>query len=283
MHADARYRRRKAMSHFFVGLTLLSTVAAVSALFLILWYVVANAGSSINIDLFTKLPVPAGETGGGMGNAVVGSFIVLGIASGIALPIGLFTAIYLSEFRTSPFASVVRFIAETMAGIPSIVIGIFAYVLIVQPTHTFSAVAGGFALSVIMIPIFTRASEVSLNTVPFSIREASLALGVPVWKTVLRVIVPSAGPGIITAFMLAMARAAGETAPLLFTSLNNSFWQKGLMSPIATLPVQIYTYAIGPYHDWHSKAWAGSLLLVAITIAVIALVRLAYARASLRQ
>ncbi len=280
---SGNYRRRKAFNSIFTLATIVATGSALLALVLILGYVFFNGATAINLDFFTDLPRPAGQAGGGMGNAIVGSLIVLAIASAIALPLGFFSGIYLSEFSNTRFADFVRFVIETLAGVPSIVVGIFAFVLVVRPMGTFSALAGGFALAVIMIPIFARAAEVALRTVPFSLREASLALGVPVWRTVLRVVVPSAAPGLITAFMLAVARAGGETAPLLFTALGNRFWQDGLTNPIATLPVAIYTYAIGPYDDWHRQAWAGSLVLVGITISVIALVRIAFRGASIRQ
>lgn len=279
LHAqDFRYRRRRWFSALMLGFAGLSALAAVAVLFMVLGWVIVRGSTSLNIDFFTNLPRPAGAEGGGMANAIVGSFIVLGIASGIALPVGFFSGIYLSEYATSRFADVIRFITETLAGVPSIVVGIFAFALIVRPTGTFSAVAGGFALAVIMIPIFSRAAEEALRTVPGSLREAALALGTPAWRVVLRVVVPSAGPGLITAFMLAVARAGGETAPLLFTSLNNRFWHEGLMNPIATLPVQIFTYATGPYDEWHRQALAGSLVLVAMTVGVIGAVRLAYSR-----
>ncbi len=273
---SAAYRRRKLLNYFM--LTGCVAVAACTAfiIFLILGYVFINGVRAINLDFFTQLPKPAGESGGGMANAIVGSLIVLAIASTFSLPIGIFSGIFLSEFSYNRFADFVRFIIETMAGVPSIVVGIFAFILVVKPMGTFSALAGGFALGVIMIPVFSRAAEESLRTVPFSLREAALALGVPVWRVILRVVIPSAASGLITAFMLALARASGETAPLLFTALGNRFWQEGVSHPIATLPVQIFTYAIGPYADWHRQAWAGSLVLVTITLLIIGSVRLLF-------
>ncbi|MDO8750047.1 MAG: phosphate ABC transporter permease PstA [Dehalococcoidia bacterium] len=270
------YRRRKLVNYLMLTICLAVAVGTVLLLFLILGYVFINGAQAINLDFFTQLPKPAGEPGGGMANAIVGSLIVLAVASAFSLPIGIFSGIYLSEFSYSRFADLVRFVTETLAGVPSIVVGIFAFVFIVKPMGTFSALAGGFALAVIMIPVFSRTAEEALRTVPFSLREAALALGVPVWRVVLRVVVPSAASGLITAFMLALARAAGETAPLLFTTLGNRFWQEGVTQPIATLPVQIFSYAIGPYKDWHSQAWAGSLVLVAITLLIIGSVRLLY-------
>jgi phosphate transport system permease protein len=274
----AQYRFRKIVNAVMLSLATLSAVAAVITLFLILGYVVLQGGQAINWEFLTERPRPLGQEGGGMGHAIVGSGIVLAVASVIALPVGFFSGIYLSEYSNGRLADVVRFVTETLAGVPSIVVGIFIYALIVTRHGTFSAIAGGAALAVIMIPIFARAAEEALRTVPFSLREAAMALGTPSWRVVLRVVVPSAGPGIITAFMLALARAGGETAPLLFTALGNRFWPDGLTNPIATLPVQIYTYAIGPYPEWHQQAWAGSLVLVALTVGIVASVRLAYAR-----
>ena len=270
------YRRRKLVNHFMLSGGVLAAVLMIGVLIVILGYVVANGAQAIDLNLFTQLPAPAGESGGGMANAIVGSLIVLGLASAVALPIGLLTGVYLAEFSHARFAQAVRFVIETMAGVPSIVVGIFAFVLIVRPMGTFSAVSGGFALAVIMTPVFSRAAEEALLAVPFSLREASLALGVPVWRTVLRVVIPSAAPGIITAFMLALARAGGVTAPLLFTALGNRFWHDDLASPIATLPVQIWTYATGPYDDWHRQAWAGSLVLVGLILLIIGIVRVLY-------
>lgn len=280
---DRRYLFRKAVDRTMLGGAALAAIATMTILFMILGYVAFQGAGAINLDFFTQLPKPATEPGGGMANAIVGSLIVLGIASALSFPIGFFSGIYLAEYSGSRFADFVRFITETLAGVPSIVVGIFAFVLIVRPMGSFSAWAGGFALGVIMIPIFSRAAEEALRTVPFSLREGAFALGVPVWRVVLRVVVPTAGPGLITAFMLAVARAGGETAPLLFTALGNRFWHDGLSSPIATLPVQIFTYAIGPFDDWHRQAWAGSLVLVGITVGIIAIVRLAYRGTQFRQ
>jgi len=277
------YSRRKLQSRLFVVLSASSALATVVVLFVILGYVLYRGASALDIDFFTKLPRPVGEAGGGMAHAMIGSLIVLAIGSAIALPVGLFTGIYLAEYRSSFVADLVRFVIETMAGIPSIVVGIFAFAMVVRPMGTFSAWAGGFALAVIMIPIFARAAEVALRTVPFSLREASLALGVPFWRTTLRVVMPTAKGGLVTAFMLALARAGGETAPLLFTALGNRFFQDGLSHPIATLPVQIYTYAIGPYDDWHRQAWAGALVLVVITVVIIGVVRAVLGRSNIAQ
>jgi len=272
----AQYRYRKIVNGVMLGLASASAAVTVVALFLILGYVILQGAQALNLDFLMQRPKPLGQTGGGMGHAIVGSMVVLSIASAIALPVGFFSGIYLSEYANSRLADVMRFITETLAGVPSIVVGIFIYALIVVRAGTYSAFAGGAALAVIMIPIFARAAEEALRTVPFSLREAAMALGTPSWRVVLRVVVPSAGPGLITAFMLALARAGGETAPLLFTALGNRFWPDGLTNPIATLPVQIYTYAIGPYDEWHRQAWAGSLVLVTLTVGTIGIVRLIY-------
>jgi phosphate transport system permease protein len=275
-YETAQYRFRKIVNVVMLGFAAASAAAAIVVLFLILGYVLQRGGSAIDFAFLTQTPKPLGDPGGGMANALIGSLIVLGIASAIALPVGFFAGTYLSEYAAGWLGNTVRFVTDTLAGIPSIVVGIFIYALIVRPMGTFSAVAGGAALALIMIPIFTRAAEEALRTVPFSLREAAMALGTPTWRVVLRVVVPSAASGVITAFMLALARAGGETAPLLFTALGNSFWSTDLTGPIDTLPTRIYTYAIGPYDDWHRQAWAGALLLVIMTVGIISVVRLAY-------
>jgi phosphate transport system permease protein len=280
---DFNYRRRKLLSRLMLGGAAASALGMIVILFIILGYVFLEGGRHIDLEFMTALPKPLGQEGGGMAHAMVGSLIVLGLASLLAMPVGFFTGIYLAEYATSAFAGFVRFVIETLAGVPSIVVGIFAFVLIVRPMGTFSAIAGGFALAVIMIPIFARAAEEALRTVPFSLREGAMALGVPTWRIILRVVVPTAGPGIITAAMLALARAGGETAPLIFTALGNRFWHDGLTSPIGTLPVQIWTYATGPYSEWHEQAWAGSLVLVFITVGLIGTVRLLYRGTQFRQ
>lgn len=277
------YARRRLFSKVFLSLSAGSALGTILILFLILGYTLFRGLGAVDIDFFTQLPKPVGEPGGGMANAIVGSLIILALASALAFPIGIFTGIFLAEYRSSRFADFVRFTIETMAGVPSIVVGIFAFALIVRPAGTFSAWSAGFALGVIMIPIFARAAEVALRTVPFSLREASLALGVPVWRTVLRVVIPTAAPGLITAFMLALARAGGETAPLLFTAFGNRWWHEGLNNPIAALPLQIYFYASGPYDDWHRQAWAGALVLVLITVLVIGIIRAVFGRSNLAQ
>ena len=220
--------------------------------------------SSLNWDFFTKMPKPVGETGGGMANALVGSLILIGIASAIAIPVGMIAGVYLSEYANKPFASLVRFTADVLNGIPSIVVGIFAYGLAVLPVKHFSALAGGLALGFMMIPIITRTTEELLNLVPSSLREGALALGATRARAAFSVMVPAALPGIMTGILVSLARISGETAPLLFTAFNNRFFSTRLDKPISSLTVQVYTYAISPYEDWHRQAWAGALVLVAL-------------------
>jgi len=218
----------------------------------------------VNLDFFTQLPKPVGETGGGMANAIVGTLVLIMLACALGLPVGIGTGVFLAEYGHTRLAPLVRFCADVLNGVPSIVIGIYAYTLIVMPTKSFSAYAGGVALGVIMLPIVARTTEEMLRLVPSSLREAALALGVPSWRTTLRVIIRTARGGIITGVMLAIARVAGETAPLLFTAFGNQFWHHGLGGPISSLPVQIYTYAISPFDDWHRQAWAGALVLLTL-------------------
>ena len=230
--------------------------------------------SALNVDFFTQLPAPVGEEGGGMANAIVGTLILMGIGSGIGIPIGVLAGIYVSEYSNSLFSNVVKFVTDVLSGIPSIIVGIFAYGLIVIPMGRFSALAGGFALGILMIPTVTKYTEEMLKLVPHNLREASLALGVSRWKTTLRVVLKTASAGIMTGILLAIARAAGETAPLLFTAFGNRFWSDALDQPIASLPVQIFQYAISPYEDWHRQAWAGALVLIFLVFVVNLLVRL---------
>ncbi|HWT87593.1 MAG TPA: phosphate ABC transporter permease PstA [Candidatus Angelobacter sp.] len=241
---------------------------AVSVLFFILGYLVYHGGSSINWNFFTKLPVPVGEIGGGMANAIVGSAKLLLLASLLGVPIGFFGGIYLAEFSNSSIAFVVRYAADLLNGVPSIVIGIFAYALVVLPFTHFSTLAGAFALGVMMIPITLRSTEEFLHAVPRALREGSMALGASRWRTIMSVVVPAAYRGIMTAILLALARVAGETAPLLFTAFGNRYWSPGVSQPTASLPVMIFTYAISPYDDWHRQAWAAGLVLLALILIV---------------
>ena len=265
--------RRKLLSGFVVGLCALAVVAALIPLALIFFYVVEQGFSSLNWDFFTKMPKPVGETGGGMANAILGTLMLMAIASVLAIPVGLIAGVYLSEYGRTAFATLVRFTADVLNGIPSIVIGIFAYGLAVLPVHRFSALAGGLALGFMMLPIIARTTEELLNLVPASLREGSLALGATRAQAAFGVMVPAALPGIMTGILLAIARIAGETAPLLFTSFNNRFFTTRLDQPIASLTVQVFTYAISPYEDWHRQAWAGALVLVAVVFVFSVLAR----------
>jgi phosphate transport system permease protein len=259
-------RWRKFVSHFMLTMTGLCALIAVSVLFFILGYLVYHGGTSISWDFFTKLPTPVGESGGGMANAIVGSAKLLLLACLLGVPIGFFGAIYLAEFSGGTIAFVVRYAADLLNGVPSIVIGIFAYSLVVLPFKHFSTMAGGFALGLMMIPITLRSTEEFLRAVPRALREGAMALGASQWKTIASVVVPAAYRGILTAVLLAFARVAGETAPLLFTALGNRFWSPGWNQPTASLPVMIFTYAIAPYDDWHRQAWAGGLVLLGLIL-----------------
>ncbi len=262
----AYYRWRKIKNRIMFSLCLISVLAALIPLFIILFYTLSQGISSINWDFFTKMPKPAGEAGGGMANALVGSAILLGLGSIVGLPIGILSGIYLSESRHSVFAGAVRFLAEVLNGIPSIAVGVFAYIVIVIPMHRFSAIAGGFALGILMIPVVTRTTEEMMNLVPNSYREAALGLGISRWKTTLFIILPTALKGIITGVLLSIARAAGETAPLLFTALGNRFWSTQLDQPIASLTVFIYDYSKAPFDDWIRQSWAAALVLIMVIL-----------------
>jgi phosphate transport system permease protein len=253
-------------------------LVAVSVLFFILGYLVYHGGRSINWDFFTKLPKPVGETGGGMANAIVGSAKLLLLASLLGAPVGFLGAIYLAEFSGSKVAFVVRYAADLLNGVPSIVIGIFAFSLAVLPFKHFSTLAGGFALGLMMIPITLRSTEEFLLAVPRSLREAAMALGASKWKTIATVIVPAAYRGILTAVLLAFARVAGETAPLLFTALGNRFWSPGWNQPTASLPEMIFRYAVAPYEDWNRQAWAAGLVLLGLILVVNIVARAILAR-----
>jgi phosphate transport system permease protein len=263
-----RVKWRKFVSNFMLTMTGLCALISVAVLFLILGYLIYNGGTSINWDFFTKLPKPVGETGGGMANAIVGSLKLLLLASAFGVPIGFLGGIYLAEFSGKAMASVVRYAADLLNGVPSIVIGIFAYSMVVLPFKHFSAFAGAFALGLMMIPITLRSTEEFLNGVPKMLREGAMALGASKTKTIRSVIVPAAYRGILTAILLALARVAGETAPLLFTAFGNRFWSHGLSQPTASLPVMIFTYAVSPYDDWHRQAWAAGLVLLGLVLII---------------
>jgi phosphate transport system permease protein len=269
----ARLRWRKFVSNFMLAMTGVCAGVSVLVLFLILGYLLFNGGTSINWDFFTKLPKPVGENGGGMSNAIVGSGKILLLASLFGVPIGFLGGIYLAEFSGKGTASIVRYAADLLNGVPSIVIGIFAYSLVVLPFKHFSALAGAFALGMMMIPITLRSTEEFLKSVPRMLREGAMALGASKWKTIATVIVPAAYRGILTAILLALARVAGETAPLLFTAFGNRYESHGFSQPTATLPVMIYTYAVSPYEDWHRQAWAAGLVLLGLILIINILAR----------
>ncbi len=275
------YLRLKLTDWLVRGACILATIMAIVPLVSVLVSVVGKGLGGINLSFFTELPGPVGEQGGGMGNAILGSLTLLGLASLMSVPVGVLGGMYLAEFGRNRVARVVRFSADVMTGIPSIVVGIFVYTLVVLAMRGFSALAGAMALAILMLPTIVRSTEELLMLVPDNLREAALALGVPRWRTALQVILRTALPGIATGIMLAVARAAGETAPLLFTALNNRFWSAGLGQPIASLPVQIFTYAVSPFPDWHRQAWAAALVLI-VLIMVLNLATRAMARRASR-
>ncbi len=252
-----------------------SALLVVLPLFSILLNLIVEGASNVSLTFFTKLPAPVGEQGGGMANAIVGSLVVIGLGAALGLPIGIGTGVYLSEFSNRGIASVIRFITDVMNGIPSIVFGLFAYELIVLPMKTFSALAGGFALGVMMIPVVTRTTEEVLRLVPMNLREAGLALGVSQWRTTVSIVMKTGLGGIITGVIVSLARVMGETAPLLFTALGNRFWSHSIFEPIAALPLQIFAYAISPFEDWHKQASAGALVLLVLVLVISIASRLA--------
>jgi phosphate transport system permease protein len=268
----------KAFNIVMFSLTGFCTVATIGALLFILGYLAWNGATALNWDFFTKLPTPVGQTGGGMANAIVGSGKLLLIASLIGIPIGFLGGVYLSEFGGKTFAFLVRYAADLLNGMPSIVIGIVAYALIVAPVKHFSALAGGAALGIMMIPIALRTTEEYLRSVPKQLREGALALGTPKWRMVATIVVPAAMQGIVSGMLLDLARVAGETAPLLFTSFNNRFWSAGWDQATASLPVMIFTYAVAPYDDWHRQAWAAGFVLLALILVVNIIAKLVLAR-----
>jgi phosphate transport system permease protein len=254
--------RRHAVNATMTVLTGLAVVVALVPLVLLLWLVVSKGAAGLSWAFFTHLPTPVGEPGGGIGNALLGTLYLVGLACLVGLPIGVGAGVFLAERGDGRFGSAIRFIVEVLSGVPSIVVGIVAYGLVVVPMRRFSALAGGVALGLLMVPMLARTTEELVRLVPGSLREASLALGIPQWKTSLRVVLRTALGGVVTAVLLAVARAAGETAPLLFTALNNQYWNFAPDQPTASLTVQIYNYAISPYEDWHQKAWTAALVLL---------------------
>ncbi len=270
----ASYTQRKLVDRIVTGLCICAALLAIVPLGSVLFYVTKQGIGAINWDFFTKLPKPVGETGGGMAHAIVGTLTILGIACVLGVPIGILGGIYLAEFGGTRFSKIVRFSADVLTGVPSIVIGIFVYVLLVVPTKQFSAMAGGVALAILMLPTVVRTTDELLRLVPDALREGALALGVPKWRATVSIVLRTAAPGIATGVMLAVARVAGETAPLLFTAFGNLGWSDGIGSPTASLPVQIFNYSVSPYADWHRQAWAAALVLVALVLFFNLLARL---------
>jgi phosphate transport system permease protein len=266
--------RRRVTNRVMIVATHAAAALATIPLLAILIYLIVKGASSIDVAFFTQMPKPAGETGGGMAHAIVGTLIVVGLASAIGLPVGIGAGLYLAEKRAGMLTNTVRFLADVLNGLPSIVMGIFAWSLLVRPVKHFSALAGGIALAAMMVPMVTRTTEEMVRLVPVALREAALALGYSRWRTSVTVVLRTALGGIVTGALVAMSRIAGETAPLLFTALGNQFWSTSLREPIETLPLQIFTYATGPYDDWHTKAWAGALVLVAIVLLISLVARI---------
>jgi phosphate transport system permease protein len=269
---------RKIVSRMAEAMCAVAVLLALLPLAFILFYVLKEGIGALNLAFFTQMPKPVGEAGGGMANAIVGTLILIGLAAVFAVPVGVICGIHLAEYPTTRFSSIVRFAADVLNGVPSIVIGIFAYGLVVLPVKRFSAIAGGVALGILMIPIVVRTTEELLRLVPNSLREGALALGATRSRAVFTVVVPAALPGILTGILVALARVAGETAPLLFTSFNNRFWSLNVGQPMASLTVQVFTYAISPYDDWHRQAWAGAFLLVAMILTLSLIARFAVRR-----
>ncbi|MEK6542814.1 MAG: phosphate ABC transporter permease PstA [Elusimicrobiota bacterium] len=263
---SASFARRKRKNRLMFGLTAVCALVAFSALFFILGYIVYQGCSALSLDFLLNLPKPVGEQGGGIANAIVGSLKIVALAGAVAAPVGVLAAVYLVEYGSQRAAFIVRYSADLLNGMPSIVIGIFIYTLLVLPMKGFSALAGSAALAMIMIPIVLRNTEEIIRLVPASLREAGLALGLPRWKVIVRIVLPTAAGGIVTGILLAISRIAGETAPLIFTAFGNRFWDSGMFSPMAALPLTIYTYAISPYPDWHRQAWAAALILMLVVL-----------------
>ena len=289
-YSNLRSQWRMMTDRLATGLAILATMLVIAPLLIIFVYLVFKGARSLNLAFFTQLPKPPGEVGGGMANAIVGSAVLLGLASLIGVPIGIGGGVFLAEFgRGTRLANAIRFTADVLNGVPSIVMGVAVYALIIKPkipwlpfTGHFSAFSGGVALGIMMIPTVCRTTEEMLLMVPNAVREAALGLGAPNWRSVLSITVRTASPGIITGCMLAFARVAGETAPLLFTALGNDFWSANLDRPIAALPLEIYKYALSPYDDWHRLAWAASLVLIVLIALAVSLVRYVTSRGVLK-
>jgi len=276
MHFERTHHHtwRKIKSALASFIAFASAVLVIAPLGLVFFYLIMNGASSVNWDFFTKLPAPVGAVGGGMANAIIGSLELLALAGAIGIPIGVLGGVYLAEYGSARINSILRFLADVLNGVPSITWGVVVYGLVVLRFKGFSAYAGGLALAFIMVPLILRTTEEVILLVPNGYREASLALGVSRWKTIVHIVMKTASKGIITGILLALARVGGETAPLLFTAFGNRFWNHNLNEPIAALPLQIFTYAISPYDDWHRQAWAGALVLVTGVFCVNVLVRI---------
>jgi phosphate transport system permease protein len=272
---------RRAKDHAASAFAILTVILVLTPLVAIFGYLVAKGIGSINLAFLTQTPKPPGEVGGGMANAIAGSVLILGIASLVGVPLGIGSGIYLAEYGRNRFGNTIRFVADVLNGVPSIVIGIVAYALVVLRQKHFSALAGGVALAIMMVPTITRTTEEMLLLVPTALREAAYGLGVPRWRTTLSIVLRTATSGVITGVMLAFARVAGETAPLLFTAFGNQFWNWKVAQPTAALPLQIFTYAISPYDDWHRQSWAGALVLIILIVGAVAAVRIAVRRNTL--
>lgn len=277
-----RYWRRIVIDRLATGAAVGASILVVAPLLAVLFYVLYRGAGALNWSFLTQTPKPIGEAGGGMANAIVGSGIILAVACAIGVPLGIGSGIYLSEHPGRKISKYVRFTADVLNGVPSIVIGMAAYAMVVLQQKHFSALAGGVALGIMMIPTITRTTEEMLHMVPVSVREAALGLGIPHWRTSISVVLRSAASGVITGVMLAFARVAGETAPLIFTAFGNQFWNLKLSEPTAALPLQIYVYAISPFDEWHRQAWAGALILILLIVASVGAVRYVTSRGMLR-
>ncbi|HEY6228934.1 MAG TPA: phosphate ABC transporter permease PstA [Verrucomicrobiae bacterium] len=265
---DSKYAWRKAKGKFAEGLLLGCALLVITPLVLIFYHLLKSGLTSVNLGFFTHLPKPVGEVGGGMANAIVGTFVLLGLAACIGVPVGVMGGVYLSEYAVSRLNWFIRFAADILNGVPSIIWGIVVYAMVVMPMKGFSTLAGGIVLGLMMIPLIMRTTEEALVLIPHSYREAALALGIPQWRTIVSIILPTATRGVTTGVLIALARMAGETAPLLFTAFGNRFWTHSITEPIAALPLQIFAYAVAPYDDWHRQAWAGALVLLLFVTAV---------------
>ena len=274
-HRARGLARRRGMSVVMIALTCVAAALAIVPLLAILGYLLKQGAGALSLDFFTNMPKPVGETGGGMANAIIGTLILIGVASAVGLPVGIGAGLYLAERRGAKLANTVRFLADVLNGLPSIVMGIFAWQFLVRPFGHFSALAGGVAIGAMMIPLVTRTTEEMVRTVPQSLREAALALGYPRWRTSLQIVLRTALGGIVTGVLVAVARVAGETAPLLFTAFGNQFWSTNVTQPIAALPLQVFIYAISPYDEWHAQAWAGALVLIGLVLVISVIARFA--------